>query len=117
MGTNLPPAPVRCKLTLGEGDCDFVAKTGDVVTLKIVNAVGNVDVVKATYPESDITVPATEIAFTVVEGNQELELTFRFDDVLKGQCELREVCLGNTLVTKVPAIDPERSIKICGGAR
>jgi hypothetical protein len=94
--------------------CDFKAKTGSV-SLTLKNIVGTVVFQAASYNGVAIPgTPAAQITFSVVAGQNDLDVVYDFSDAANGKAELHESCTANTFLADVDAGNPGPRYVICG---
>jgi hypothetical protein len=92
---------MSCNLTklLLDPVCDFKGKAGDQVTLTLAGTVGQAQFEAAKYGGTPLAgLPATEITFTVHQGQIPLDVVYTFSSGTAGRAELHEKCPGNTLL-------------------
>ncbi len=92
--------------------CPFHATTGSV-TLTVVSKTGTVTFLNATYAGAAVVLTPTTITFTLVAGQNNLDVTYFFTDTVSGKGELHEECTGNTLLGDVDASIPFVRYMIC----
>jgi hypothetical protein len=92
---------MACSLTkvLLDPVCDFKGNPGDQVTLTLTGTTGQVAFEAAKYGGTPLAgLPASEITFTIHEGQIPLDVVYAFSQGTAGRGELHEKCTANTLL-------------------
>jgi hypothetical protein len=69
---------------------------------------------RATYNGQPVPgTPSSEITFTIVAGETDLDVVYAFSDPAAGAGRLTEVCANNTFLGNVHAGNPAERLHIC----
>jgi len=107
--------PKKCRLKTAPADpnCAFKGTPGKV-SLKVTGTAGTVEFIKAEHRGTAIVgLPASEITFTIVKGESDLDVVYGFSDPQGGSGELTEICDDETLLGFVDANTPAVRYRIC----
>src|SRR5437870_2913155 len=99
----MPRETGKCLLkpTPQDPNCAFKGMPGQV-TLKVTGIVGTIEFVSGKYNGNDISgLPASQIKFTIVAGESDLDVVYGFSDAKKGAGTLNEVCGNGTFLGNV----------------
>jgi hypothetical protein len=112
-GSSAETGICRLKPTPQDPNCAFKGAVGDV-TLKVTGIIGTIDFVKAKYNGTEISgLPSSQIKFTIVAGESDLDVVYGFSDTKKGAGTLNEVCGNETFLGNVNANTPAVEYHIC----